>query len=168
MHSKRPRSLEGVLKSTECRSSKLSRKGFDIRNRHISVMTQTHTLLKIMVKGIPLSVDDGEIVKMLEQFDLNFASELKYEHIRHQESKKMTTNSFLFKIGKNDTNLCNLCKIEEETIYHLLWQCPIVQDLINSFFNFCNTRGIMEIHVGFKSYIYRKRCLDEKVFFQGL
>ena len=55
----------------------------------------------------------------------------------------LTTNSFLFKIGKNDTNLCNLCKIEEETIYHLLWQCPIVQDLINNFFNFCNTRGIM-------------------------
>ena len=55
---------------------------------------------------------------------------------------KLTTNSFLFKIGKNDINLCNLCKIEEETIYHLLWQCPIVQDLINNFFNFCNTRGI--------------------------
>ena len=27
---------------------------------------------------------------MLEQFDLNFTSELKYEHIRHPESKKMT------------------------------------------------------------------------------
>ena len=56
----------------------------------------------------------------------------------------LTTNSFLFKISKNDTNLRNLCKIEEETIYHLLWQCPIVQDLIfYNFFNFCNTRGIM-------------------------
>ena len=44
-------------------------------------------VLKITVKGIPLSVDDGEIVKMLEQFDLNFTSELKYEHIRHPESK---------------------------------------------------------------------------------
>ena len=75
---------------------------FDIRNRHIPVYdtnpysagldSPNERVLKITVKGIPLSVDDGEIVKMLEQFDLNFTSELKYEHIRHPESKKNDRN----------------------------------------------------------------------------
>ena len=89
------------VKSTEGRS-KLLREGFDIRNRHISVYdtnpysagldSPNERVLKITVKGIPLSVDDGEIVKMLEQFDLNFTSELKYEHIRHPESKQNDRN----------------------------------------------------------------------------
>ena len=47
-------------------------------------------VLKITVKGITLSVDDGEIIKMLEQFDPNFTSEHRYEHVRHPESKKLT------------------------------------------------------------------------------
>ena len=79
------------VKSTEGRSKRL-REGFDIRNRHISVYdtnpysagldSPNERVLTITVKGIPMSVDDGEIVNMLEQFYINFTSELKYEDIR--------------------------------------------------------------------------------------
>ena len=43
--------------------------------------------------------------------------------------------------GMNDTNVCNRCKFEEKTIYHLL--CPVVQNLISTFYDFFKTRGII-------------------------
>lgn len=87
------------VKSSNSRS-KLLQEGFDIRNRHISVYDTnpfsagtnepSEQVLKITVKGVPLSVDDDEIMKMLKQFDLNFTSGLKYENIIHPETRKMT------------------------------------------------------------------------------
>ena len=47
-------------------------------------------VLKITVKGVPLSVDDGEVIKILKKFNLSFTSDLKYEKIRHPETHKMT------------------------------------------------------------------------------
>lgn len=87
------------VKSSNSRS-KLLQEGFDIRNRHISVYDTnpfsagtnepSEQVLKITVKGVPLSVDDDEIMKMVKQFDLNFTSGLKYDNIRHPETRKMT------------------------------------------------------------------------------
>jgi hypothetical protein len=64
------------VKSTDSRA-KLLTEGFDIRNRHIEVYdtnpysARLHSpkkkVLKVTVKGVPLSVDNGEIMKMLEQ-----------------------------------------------------------------------------------------------------
>ena len=47
-------------------------------------------VLKITIKGVPLSVDDNEIIKMLDQFHVNLTSALKYEKIRHPVTRKMT------------------------------------------------------------------------------
>ena len=47
-------------------------------------------VLKITVKGVSLSVDDGEVMKMLNKFNLSFTSDLKNEKIRHPETHKMT------------------------------------------------------------------------------
>ena len=37
-------------------------------------------VLKRTVKGVPLSVDEGEVMKMLNKFNLSFTSDLKYEN----------------------------------------------------------------------------------------
>lgn len=70
------------VKSPNIRSN-LLQEGFDIRKRHISVYDTnpfsagtnepSEQVLKITVKGVPLSVDD-EIMKMLKQF--NFLIEI--------------------------------------------------------------------------------------------
>lgn len=47
----------------------------------------------------------------------------------------ITINSLMYKIGKTDINACNFCKEEEETIYHLIWECPIAKrflEILNS------------------------------------
>lgn len=41
-----------------------------------------------------------------------------------------------------DTNLCTFCEDAEETIYHLLWECPRVQHLLSKFVRVCNSKGI--------------------------
>ena len=99
----------------------------------------------------------------------------------------LTTNSFLSKIGKVDSKLCSLCKNSDETILHLLWDCPKAQDLIQSFLTLCNTKNVnitlhrksfifgislsQEISIIcliIKSYIYRKRCRQQNLSIQEL
>ena len=50
----------------------------------------SESVIKITVKGVPLSVDDTEITKMLESFKVSMTSPLKYEKIRHPVTRKMT------------------------------------------------------------------------------
>jgi hypothetical protein len=45
-------------------------------------------VIKITVKGVPLSVDDGEVIKMLKRFDISLTSELKLEKIDIQRPKE--------------------------------------------------------------------------------
>lgn len=95
----------------------------------------------------------------------------------------LTTNKYLFKIGKECSKLCNFCKQHDETIFHVLWECPNVQELFQQFFEFCQSKritiqrdplififglhsdpistDIYSIFLVMKSYIYRKRCLNE-------
>lgn len=99
----------------------------------------------------------------------------------------LTTNSFLFKIRKVDTKLCCLCKSSEETIIHLLWDCPKVKELVTSIITLCYAKGInitldnksfifginVSKEINFilliiKSYIYRKRCRQESLSIQEL
>lgn len=40
-----------------------------------------------------------------------------------------------------DTNLCTFCENAEETIYHLLWECPKVQHLLAEFVGVCKSKG---------------------------
>ena len=89
-----------------------------------------------------------------------------------------------------DNNLCSFCNTHEDTIHHVLWECPKVQELFNAFCYYCQTRGFiisrnsLEFIFGLnpnhtasetyyiflicKSYIYRKHCLNENLSIQGL
>ena len=74
--------------------------GFEFRNTTVfafetnpfsaGTSSPSETVIKITVKGVPLSVDDSEITKMLENFKVTLTSPLKYENIRHPITRKMT------------------------------------------------------------------------------
>ena len=103
----------------------------------------------------------------------------------------LTTNSFMFKINRLNSNMCIFCKAEEETIYHLLWDCPNVQQLLLEFINLCNSKSIFikldpmtfifgelnksdlaksfnVILMSIKYYIYKMKCIENNLSIQGL
>ena len=45
----------------------------------------------------------------------------------------ITTNIFLLKINKTESNRCTFCKVFPETILHLFWECISVKNFWNSF-----------------------------------
>lgn len=97
----------------------------------------------------------------------------------------LTTNKYIFKIGKECSKLCKFSKLHDETIVHVLWECPNVQELFQQFFEFCQSKritiqrdplififglhpdpistDIYSIFLVMKSYIYSKRCLNEAI-----
>lgn len=46
-------------------------------------------------------------------------------------SRTVTTNRFLHLIGRSDNSLCTFCSTTTETLMHLFWACPIVQEFIH-------------------------------------
>ena len=56
--------------------------------------------------------------------------------------KKITTNLELFNWGKIDSNACEFCKVEIETIMHLLLQCNKIVSLIHLFIDICNKANV--------------------------
>ena len=104
------RDLWRVYVGSEESRRKLLVKGFDLRNLHVrafetnpysaGTLSPTESVLKVTVKSVPLSVDDGEIIKMLKQFNITITSDLKFEKIRHPVTRKMTGilkgNRFLY------------------------------------------------------------------------
>lgn len=75
--------------------------GFDFRNTHNNVFetnpfsagtnSPLEEVLGITIKGVPLFVDDGEIIKMLDSYKISLTSPIKYENIRHPTTHKMTS-----------------------------------------------------------------------------
>ena len=41
--------------------------------------------------------------------------------------RRITTNSFYFKIGISESALCYLCKTDKETLIHLFWECSVTK-----------------------------------------
>ena len=83
-------------------------------------------MLRITVKGVPLSVDDGEITKMLEK--CNATSGIKYEKIRDPETRKMTGilngNRFIYHVKQFEEGkiLTEDQPLRRTTVFHLsLW-----------------------------------------------
>ena len=95
--------------SKESRSQLLT-EGIDLRNTNVKVYdtnpysagisSRDENVLKITIIGVPLSVDDKEVTKMLQEFNVSFTSDLKYEKIRHPVTRRMTSilngNRFIY------------------------------------------------------------------------
>ena len=96
----RDRDLWRIYVGSQASRLRLLTQGFDFRNSTVvafdtnpfsaGINNPSEEVIKITVKGIPLSVDDTEIVKMLEKFDVSFTSPLKYQNIRHPVTRKIT------------------------------------------------------------------------------
>lgn len=66
----------------------------------------------------------------------------------------LTTNSLMYKVGITDTNKCTFCKEEEEeTIYHLIWKCPIVQRFLEQLHSICISKDI-ELNLSNDTFIF--------------
>ena len=70
-------------------------------------------------------------------FSLTIDSHYKWFQYRIN-MRLLATNSFLSKIGVSNTDRCNYCSIEKETILHLFCDCTKIEPLWNSFENFIN------------------------------
>ena len=106
----RDRDLWRIYVGSEGSRRKLLVHGFDICNCNVRAFetnpysagtrSPSESVLKVTVKGVPLSVDDDEILKMLKQFNIDITSDLKFEKIRHPVTRKMTGilngNRFLY------------------------------------------------------------------------
>lgn len=82
--------------------------------------------------------------KWISIFRLPFTitSDSKFQWLQYRINHFiLTTNNFMYKIGNIDTNLCTFCENAEETIYHLLWECPKVQHLLAEYVRVCNSKG---------------------------
>ena len=68
--------------------------------------------------------------------------------------KILSTNSFLQKIKLKDTNTCTFCRSKTETIEHILWDCEIVQALLDDFVTFCSNKIHGHISFAKKKHLY--------------
>ena len=48
----------------------------------------------------------------------------------------IATNTFLFRIGKGETPLCTFCNANDETLYHILWDCGVVQNYLKEIISY--------------------------------
>ena len=64
--------------------------------------------------------------------DIRLSTRNTYLHAFHYRiiNRIVSTNTFLYRIGKERSPLCTFCKGNEETLYHILWDCSIVQEFI--------------------------------------
>lgn len=54
----------------------------------------------------------------------------------------------MYKIGITDTNKCTFCKEEEEKNYHLIWECHIVQRILEQLHSMWVSKDI-ELNLSF-------------------
>ena len=103
----------------------------------------------------------------------------------------IVTNKLLVKLGKKYSSNCTFCDLEEETIYHIFWECRNVKDLLHRIENiFVENNvpihfsdrtflfGVLDkkkaskpynnIIMSTKCYIYRCRCLNTRLSLMGL
>ena len=78
------------------------------------------------------------------------ATRLKYFHFKIV-NRIISTNVFLERIGATDDDSCSFCHGELETLVHLFWQCPNVQDFIRKInqelFASSNSRNVQQHYI---------------------
>ena len=94
------RDLWRIYVASHSSRSTLLTEGFDIRSRNVQVYDNNpysvgirrpdEQVLKVTIKGVPISVDDTAVKHMLEKLGVTMTSNIKYEKIRNPHNLKMT------------------------------------------------------------------------------
>ena len=58
--------------------------------------------------------------------------------------RRLSTNSFLQKIGRTDTEMCSFCQNEKESLFHLIWECSKTCFFWNSVFSWMQSCNIID------------------------
>ena len=75
-------------------------------------------------------------------------------------SRIIATNTFLYRIGKSETSQCSFCKSCDETLCHVLWECPIVQSFIKDVVALLNEKCNILVQFTNESWFF-PRLLEE-------
>ena len=104
------RDLWRIYGGSQASRSTLVTGGFELRERNIQVYADNpfstaignpnENVLKVTVKGVPLSVEDSTVRHMLELFNVTLCSDIKYEKVLNPTTHRMTEilngNRFLY------------------------------------------------------------------------
>ncbi len=124
---------------------------------------------------------------LVHRYNFSMSSDTKLRWFQFRLVHRiLATNKFLHKIGIKNNPMCSFCKIEEETIVHLFYECDIVHDFLLSFerwiynetsiflnftktdclFGKMNNKARVEnlLLLIFKFYVYKQRCREEELF----
>lgn len=74
------------------------------------------------------------------------------------KNKPLYINSFVYKIGNMDNNLCTFCENVEETIYHVLQKCSKVQLLLKEFVRLISSK---EMRLNFDNKTFEFGDIDD-------
>ena len=68
----------------------------------------------------------------------------------------LATNSYLFRIGYKNSEMCTFCNFDKETIQHLFWECTYVQEFWNSTISLINNKLNVNIQLTVQDVIFGK------------
>lgn len=78
-------------------------------------------------------------------------------------SRIISTNTFLHRIGRSLSPLCTFCKVCNETLYHILWECSAVQDYIREITTYFQEKANIVFHFTAESWIFPRLSEESKV-----
>ena len=144
--------------------------------------------INFKILQIPISEED-----MSEYYSINFQSTVEsklrsFQYILLQ--RILTTNKFL-NICKINEDQCYFCSLETETLEHLFWLCPVINDfwkevtaVLKPYIDLDGLLSATSVLLGIrsnrssrflnhfinliKSYIYSTKCLGQKLSIPGM
>ena len=66
----------------------------------------------------------------------------------------ISTNTFLFRIGRSDTSLCTFCKSSNETLKHILWDCRHVIFFIQEIKLYLQDTYTFQLNINLPTWIF--------------
>ena len=77
----------------------------------------------------------------------------------------LSTNSFLYKYGLKETELCTFCTETKESLVHIFWECNYVRNFWLAIGNFLKICGVSLFHNSWPDWIqfspgYNQQCFN--------
>ena len=95
-------------------------------------------------------------------YDIRHATRNTYLQTFHYRiiNRIISTNTFLYRIGKAESAVCTFCNERDETLCHILWECRIVKDFIKDIVAYFRKEYNFIVNISVQSWIF-PRLADE-------